>query len=123
MTRRTPWAPLAGALLVLAPLLVGFGLDRGELECERAAAALEGCCPESAFSANSCRQVSGCNQHVEWTLVTTAESECLRASTCDAMTAKDVCGRLAKRAELAGMGGSAPTIEELHAEDSLCNGL
>lgn len=124
MTRRIPpWAPLAGAVFVLAPLLVGFGLDKGELECERAAAALQGCCPESSFSANSCRQVGGCNQTVEWTLVTIAESECLRASTCEQMNAQDVCGRLSHRAELAGMGGQAPSIQELHAEDSLCTGL
>lgn len=123
MTRKRVWIPIAAALTFLSPLLVGFGLDEGELKCEQAAVTLGRCCPNTPLDPRSCRQVNGCQRKTENTLVTMAESQCLQASSCEVLERADVCGRLSRRIELAGEGGSAPTLVELHAEDSLCTGL
>lgn len=116
-------APLGVALLLFLPCVLGFGLDESELKCELTAAALEGCCPPELFNKRSCRQVSGCGASNEATVLTIDESTCLQAASCEAITAKDVCARIAKRIELAAMGGAPPTMEEIHAGGSLCDGL
>lgn len=124
MTRRArAWAPFVAVCLLLSPFVVGFGLDQAELECEQTAVALEGCCPPGLFDSGSCRQVSGCGKPNDQTLVTREESRCLQSNTCEALLAKDVCGRLQKRVGLSGLGGAGPSIDELHAQDSLCDGL
>jgi hypothetical protein len=123
MRGNSKWVPFGVVVFLAAPFVVGFGLDEGELKCEQAAVALEECCPQALFAPDSCRQVSGCQTKTEGTLVTMAESQCLKDASCESIQAKDVCNRLAKRLELSGMGGGGPSIEELHAEDSLCDGL
>lgn len=103
----------------LALLLLGFGLDRGELGCEQATAHLAECCPGFPVERVGCIQEGGCEREAEGTLLTLAESECLTAFSCEEIRAGQRCERLLERLDaLEDLEG--PSLAELHAGDPLC---
>jgi hypothetical protein len=111
-------------LVVAAVLLLffslGFDLDRGELKCEQAAVHLAECCPDVFFRQDSCIQEGGCARTEDATLVASDESDCLRAESCDEVTARGVCERLATRIQR-WEAIDGPPIQALYEEDWLCD--
>lgn len=107
---------LAGACLVL----VGFGLDKGELACEQAAVHLSECCPDFDITRMDCTQEGGCTRTRESSAVALEESECIRAASCDDIKARRVCERLDVRVIEAAEGGG-PDTSELYEVDWLCD--
>lgn len=129
MAPPTPRPPRArrralGALPVvaLAPLslvLFGFGLDRGELDCEKAVAHLVTCCPDLPADRVGCIQEGGCEREQDGTLMSEAESECLASASCAEVEAKGLCQALLQRnADL--LDPEGPTLAELQEGDPLC---
>ncbi len=113
--------PALSALMLgpLALLLLGFGLDRGELGCEQATAHLAECCPGFPVERVGCIQEGGCEREAEGTLLTLAESECLIATSCEEIRADQRCERLLERLDaLEDLEG--PSLAQLHAGDPLC---
>ncbi|MBK6516743.1 MAG: hypothetical protein IPG04_22190 [Polyangiaceae bacterium] len=104
----------------MAPLTLGFDLDRGELACERAAVHLQGCCPALVLPRWGCIQEGGCERETDGTVVALDESDCLREASCDELAARDVCERLAARVR-AVQEIDGPTIQALYEEDWLCD--
>lgn len=116
---RRSLSALVAAAVVLLFFSLGFDLDRGELKCEQAAVHLAECCPEVAFTRESCIQEGGCSREGESTLVTAEESDCLRAESCDELVARRVCDRLnVRQNEWERVDG--PSIQALYEEDWLC---
>ncbi len=107
-------------LFVASVILLGFGLDKGELACERAAVHLQECCPDLDISRMDCTQDGGCDRKQESTAVAEEESECIRASSCDDIVARRVCERLTARVVEAGEAGG-PNTTELYQVDWLCD--
>jgi hypothetical protein len=109
-------AVLAGVSL----LLLGFGLDKGELACEQAAVHLQDCCPDFDITTMDCTQEGGCSRRRESTAVALEESECIQAAPCEDIVARRVCERLDARVIEAAEGGG-PDIGELYRADWLCD--
>lgn len=104
----------------MAPLTLGFDLDRGELACERAALHLLDCCPELSLPRWGCIQQGGCDREADGTVVAREESDCLREASCDDLDARGVCTRLEARIE-AVQEVDGPSIQALYEEDWLCD--
>jgi hypothetical protein len=117
---RRSLSALVATAVVLLFFSLGFDLDRGELKCEQAAAHLAECCPEVVFRRDSCIQEGGCSREHDATLVASAESDCLRAESCDELVARGVCERIEERQnDWERVDG--PSIQVLYEEDWLCD--
>lgn len=120
---RTAWLPAPLVTLIalagLSLVLLGFGLDKGELACEQAAIALQVCCPDLDVGRLDCTQVGGCSRRRESTAVTEEESTCIREASCEDILERRVCERLVSRVVEAGEAGG-PTIGDLYEADPLC---
>ena len=114
-------AASAGAALAATTLfLFGFGLDEGELDCERAVAHVLECCPDFPAYLVDCMQEGGCDRERESTLVTETESDCITAASCEEVAERGLCGALLQRREdLRTPDG--PTLAELQKGDPLCD--
>ncbi len=111
---------VAAAGLLVACLLLGFGLDAGELACEQAAAHLIECCPELDPTRMDCSQAGGCSRSEQATTVAEEESDCIRDSSCEDILARRVCERLDARIIAAGEAGG-PSAVQLYEADWLCD--
>ncbi len=110
---------VVAVLSTLSLVLLGFGLDKGELACEQAAAHLLACCPDLDVTRMDCTQEGGCSRSGESTAVTLEESECLRGASCESIRERKVCERLDARVDEAGEAGG-PSIGDLYQADPLC---
>jgi hypothetical protein len=109
-----------GLLGAACLVLLGFGLDKGELACEQAAVHLQECCPDFDVTRMDCTQEGGCTRTRESSAVAFEESECIRASSCEDIAARKVCERLDARVIEAAEGGG-PDVNELYRMDWLCD--
>jgi hypothetical protein len=79
------------ALLALATLTGGFGIDRDELACEQAVAHLADCCP--GFDANrwSCVSYSGGCGNGSTPDISVEAGECIAHASCDDLVRSGSC--------------------------------
>jgi hypothetical protein len=73
----------------LCSLTVRPGLREDELKCEEAVAHLEECCPELDVASLQCRASGDCDAELPDFRV--AESDCIRAASCDEIQARGLC--------------------------------
>jgi hypothetical protein len=89
-----------GAGIVVAwvtTVLLACGLRQDELECEEAVAVLNHCCPNFPDSQVSCVYGDvGCS--TVYPDISIAESQCIRAESCDELVSSGVCARTEQQA-------------------------
>jgi hypothetical protein len=81
-------------LLVAAALGAGLfcgSIREDELDCEEAVARLRSCCPGFSPDAVDCRYREGCGP--VYPQISTADSDCIRATACETLVATGVCER------------------------------
>jgi hypothetical protein len=78
---------IAGATLLMADL----GLREDEIDCEKAVAWLQSCCPGFAKSETlQCEYVSGCGVTPA---ISISDSQCILGESCDELQASGICER------------------------------
>lgn len=91
-------AALAVTGLFLAIMLMGArGVGERELDCEQAALRLEECCPDFDARMIGCSYEWSCGGSDRVPVVTSAEADCIRESSCQALIETDVCERVLAR--------------------------
>jgi hypothetical protein len=91
--------PFHHALGVLGLLSVAtttgglFDIREDELECEQTAAHLEACCLAPTLDSSDCVHSSGCD--TSYPLLSIRESQCLQDLSCEEITERNLCERIA----------------------------
>jgi hypothetical protein len=111
-TKRWRLLRFALAALGLSTLVASGGLREDEIDCEKAVAYLQGCCPGFAQSETlACEFVDGCG--VIDPALSISQSECILGESCAQLVASGVCERARNaNSPSKGLGGGAtgPTM-------------
>ena len=94
--RKLPSLSVLVAGAVVALTTCGAGLRADEFLCEEAHAKLKDCCPAFATAdLDYCTYEAGCGDPGKSPALTQAESQCVRASTCERLRLDGVCDKAA----------------------------
>jgi hypothetical protein len=85
---------LALVLVGASMLMADFGLREDEIDCEKAVAWLQSCCPGFARAETlRCEYDSGCG--VTEPAISISDSQCILGESCDELKASGICERAA----------------------------